>query len=90
MIIHVRPCPSCQGSDRGRHGLAPAGKQRARCRPCLEGRGRTLLLDSSSAGQSPEVQQQVVAMAMHASGSRDTARVLPVRPTTVINALKKN
>jgi hypothetical protein len=29
-------------------------------------------------------------MAMNASGIRDTARVLHVSPTTVINELKKN
>src|SRR6266436_4118841 len=72
-----------------RHGLSPEGKQRYRCRTCLEGRGRTFLLDYSYAGQSPEVKQQIVDMAMNASGIRDTARVLHVSPTTVINELKK-
>ena len=51
--------------------------------------GRTFLLDYSYAGQSPEVKQQIVDMAMNASGIRDTARVLHVSPTTVINELKK-
>jgi transposase-like protein len=40
-------------------------------------------------GQSPEVKQQIVDMAMNASGIRDTARVLHVSPTTVIKELKK-
>jgi transposase-like protein len=35
------------------------------------------------------VKQQVVDMAMNASGIRDTARVLHVSPTTVISELKK-
>jgi hypothetical protein len=65
------------------------GKQRYRCRECLEGRGRTFLLDYSYAGQSPEVKEQIVDMAMKASGMRDTARVLHVSPTPVINELKK-
>ena len=39
--------------------------------------------------QSPEVKQQIVDMAMNASGIRDTARVLHVSPTAVINELKK-
>jgi hypothetical protein len=43
----------------------------------------------SYAGQAPEVKQQIVDMAMNASGIRDTARVLHVSPTTVINELKK-
>ena len=40
-------------------------------------------------GQSPAVKQQIGDMAMNASGIRDTARVLHVSPTTVINELKK-
>ena len=47
------------------------------------------MLEYSYAGHSPEVKQQIVDMAMNASGIRDTARVLPVSPTTMINELKK-
>jgi transposase-like protein len=47
------------------------------------------LLDYAYAGHSAEVKQQIVEMAMNASGIRDTARVLHVSPTTVINELKK-
>jgi transposase-like protein len=54
-----------------------------------QGSGRTFLLEYTYAGQSPEVKQQIVDMAMNASGIRDTARVLHVSPTTVINELKK-
>ena len=35
------------------------------------------------------IKQQIVDMAMNASGIRDTARVLHVSPTTVIKELKK-
>jgi len=35
------------------------------------------------------VKQQIVDMAMNASGIRDTARVLHVSPTKVIKELKK-
>ena len=68
-----------------RHGQTRQGKQRYRCREqrCA---GRTLLLDSSYPGQSPAVQQQIVAMALHASGIRDTARVLHIRTNTVRTA----
>ena len=45
MIIQVLHCPYCQRSDIVRHGLSPEGKQRYRCRACLEGRGRTFLLE---------------------------------------------
>jgi transposase-like protein len=72
-----------------RHGTTSAGKQRYRCRECLLGRGRTFLLEYTYTGQSPEVKQQIVDMAMNASGIRDTARVLHVSPTTVLKELKK-
>jgi transposase-like protein len=35
------------------------------------------------------VKQQIVDMALKASGIRDTARVLHVSPTTVLKELKK-
>ena len=89
MIIEVLHCPYCQGTDIVRHGKSPEGKQRYRCRECLERCGRTFLLDYSYAGQSPEVKEQIVEMAMNANGIRDTARVLKISPTTVINELKK-
>ena len=65
---------TCQGSN------ATAAARRA---------GRTFLLEYVYAGQSPEVQQQIVDMAMNASGIRDTARVLHIRPHTVLAELKK-
>ena len=89
MITQVLHCPYCHSTDIVRHGLSPEGKQRYRCRACLEGRGRTFLLEYTYTGQSPEVKQQIVDMAMNASGIRDTARVLHVSPTTVIKELKK-
>ena len=89
MIIQVLHCPYCQETDIVRHGMSAEGKQRYWCRACLEGRGRTFLLEYSYAGHSPEVKQQIVDMALNASGIRDTARVLHVSSTTVITELKK-
>src|SRR5262245_56524495 len=88
MITHVLHCPYCQDTDIVRHGTTPDGKQRYRCRTCPT-RGRTFLLEYAYAGQSPEVKQQIVEMAMNASGIRDTARVLHVSPNTVLKELKK-
>ena len=88
MITQVLSCPYCQGTDMVRHGTTPEGKQRYRCRACPD-RGRTFLLEYAYAGQSPDVKRQIVAMAMNASGIRDTARVLHVSPTTVLKELKK-
>jgi transposase-like protein len=88
MIIQVLHCPNCQGTDIVRHGTTRQGKQRDRCREkCCA--GRTFLLAYSYAGQSPEVKQQIVDMAMNASGMRDTARVLHISPNTVLAELKK-
>ena len=83
MIIQVLHCPNCQGTDIVRHGHTRQCKQRYRCREqrCA---GRTFLLAYSYAGQSPEVKPQIVDMAMNASGIRDTARVLPISPNTVL------
>jgi len=87
MIMQVLHCPYCQGSDIIRHGKTRQGKQRYRCQEILCN-GRTFLLDYSYAGHSIEVKQQIIDMAMNASGIRDTARVLHVSPTTVIKELK--
>src|SRR5215475_13567244 len=88
MIMQVLHCPDCQGTDIIRHGRTRQGKQRYCCQETVCD-GRTFLLDYSYAGHSAEIKQQIVDMAMNASGIRDTARVLHVSPTTVIKELKK-
>ena len=89
MVIQVLHCPHCQGTNIVRQGTTRHGKHRYRCRACRARRGRTFLLAYAYAGQSPAIKQQIVDMAMNASGIRDTARVLHVSPTTVLNELKK-
>ena len=88
MILQILHCPHCHGTDIVRHGTTRQGKQRYRCREqhCA---GRPFLLDYSYPGQSPAVKQQIVEMAMNASGIRDTARVLHISTNTVMTALKK-
>ena len=88
MIMQVLHCPYCQGTDISRHGKTRQGKQRSCCQETVCD-GRTFLLEYSSAGHSAEIKQQIIDMAMNASGIRDTARVWHVSPTTVIKALKK-
>ena len=85
MILQILHCPHCQGPDIVRHGLTRQGKQRYRCREqrCA---GRTCLRDYSYPGQSPALKHQIVEMARHASGIRDTARVLHVSTNTVMTA----
>ena len=88
MIAQALHCPHCHGTDIVRHGKTPQGKQRYRCRE-TSCQGRTFLRDYSYPGQSQRIKDQIVDMAMNASGIRDTARVLHVSPTTVIQELKK-
>src|SRR4029434_4051343 len=86
MILQALHCPHCHGTDIVRHGQTRQGKQRYRCRE-HRGAGRTFLLDYSYRGQSPEVKQQSVEMALNASGIRDTARVLHVSTNTVVSIM---
>ena len=50
---------------------------------------QTFLPDYTNKGFLQEVKTQIVDMALNGSGIRDTARVLNVSPTTVMNTLKK-
>ena len=88
MIMQVLHCPHGEGTEIVRHGKTRQGKQRYRCQETVCN-GRTFLLDYTYAGHSAGVKQQIIDMAMNASGIRDTARVLHISPTTVINELKK-
>jgi transposase-like protein len=40
-------------------------------------------------GRCPAIKEQIVDMSVNGSGIRDTARVLKISPTTVMNTLKK-
>jgi transposase-like protein len=88
MILEPISCPSCNSTSVIKHGKAPDGKQRYRCqnRECDR---RTFIRDYCYRGYLPEVKQQIGDMAINGSGVRDTARVLKISPTTVIEELKK-
>ena len=47
------------------------------------------MLEPAYNGRLPQVKEHIIAMALNGSGIRDTARVLKISPTTVINELKK-
>ena len=59
-MTQVLHCPYCDGMDIVRHGTTPEGKQRYRCRECVQGRGRTFLLEYVYAGQSLDIKRQSV------------------------------
>ncbi len=81
-------CPYCQQDQVVKRGKTDTGKQRYRCHnpDCYH---QSILLDSAYKGRSPQVKQQVIELSLNGSGVRDTARVLGISPTTVIQELKK-
>lgn len=88
MMFAPVSCPTCQSTDVVKYGKTPDGKQRFQCRN-LSCQRQTFLLEYTNKGFLQEVKTQIVDMALNGSGIRDTARVLKVSPTTVINTLKK-
>ena len=83
MMLQVLHCLHCQGTAIVCHGQPRQGKQRYQCREqrCA---GRTFLLEYSYPGPLPAVKEQIVELALHTSGIRDTARVLHVSTNTVM------
>lgn len=83
MITQVLHCPYCQGINLVKNGKTPQGKQRYQCREvCCD--GRTFILDYAYPGQSRKVKAQIIDLALNGSGIRDTARVLHISTSTVI------
>lgn len=50
---------------------------------------KTFLRQYTQLGRLPEVKEQIIDMSLNGSGVRDTARVLKISPTTVIEEIKK-
>ncbi len=88
MVLEPVLCPSCGSDNVVKHGQSDEGKQRYKCRNSECSRC-TFIQIYTYRGYLPEVKQQISEMAMNSSGIRDTARVLRISPTTVIENLKK-
>ena len=88
MVFIPVPCPYCQSDQVVKRGKTDTGKQRYRCQnpDCSH---QSFLLDPAYRGRLPEIKQQVIEMSLNGSGIRDTARVLKISTSTVINELKK-
>ncbi len=88
MVLISVLCPHCQSDQVIKGGKTKSSKQRDKCQnsdcPCY-----SFQLDLTYKGRSPEIKEQIIDMALNGSGIRDTARVLKISPTTVINELKK-
>jgi len=79
-------CKSCGSISVYRHGKAPSGEQRYRCRVCYH----CFQLHYRYNANVPGVAEKIIDMAMNGSGVRDTGRVLEISPTTVIAHLKNS
>ena len=88
MVLIPVLCSHCQSDQVIKGGTTQAGTQRYRCHNanCPHS---SFVLNPSYQGHLPEVKEQIIDMALNGSGIRDTARVLKISPTTVINELKK-
>ena len=89
MVLEPVVCPSCGSSDIVKHGQSRECKQRYKCRNAECSRS-TFIQAYAYRGYLPEVKQQIADMAVNGSGIRDTARVLRISRTTVIETLKKS
>ena len=88
MVLEPILCPSCGSEDVVKHGQSQASRQRYKC-PNPACSRCTFIRVYRYRGYLPEVKQQIAEMALNGSGIRDTARVLKISPTTVIENLKK-
>lgn len=86
-LIEVK-CPKCNKIEVNKYGINKQGKQRYLCKN-QECEKETFLLEYTNVGILEPTKQQVIEMAINGSGIRDTARVLKISPTTVLNELKK-
>ena len=83
MVLEPVLCPACGTDNVVKHSRSKVGKQRYKCRNSECNRS-TFMRDYIDRGYLPDVKQQIVDMAVNGSGIRDTAHVLKISPTTVI------
>ncbi len=88
MLYIAVQCPHCHSEQIVKRGKTRCGTQRYLCQNpgCSTG---SFLLDSRKRGCVPEVKHQIIARSLHASGMRDTARVLHSSTDTVLSELTK-
>jgi len=90
MVLEPIHCPGCNDAIAViKHGKTPDGKQRYLCQNPNCAR-HTFVRHYAYQGYLAQVKAQISEMAINGSGIRDTARVLKISPTTVIEELKKS
>ena len=88
MVLEPVHCPYCHSPEVSKHGRLASGKQRYRCRNSECARS-SLIGEYTQVGYQPETKAKIVDMALKGSGSRDTARVLGISPSTGMDELNK-
>ena len=88
MVLISVLCPHCHSDHVIKGGKTKAGQQRYKCQNTDCPR-YSFQLDLLYKGRAPGITEQIVDMRLNGSGIRDTARVVKMSPTTVINVLKK-
>ena len=88
MVLIPVLCQVCGHDKISKRGKTENEKQRYLCQN-PECSVKTFILDYDYNGYLPEVKKKIIDRAINGSGIRDTARVLEISPTTVINELKK-
>jgi transposase-like protein len=88
MVFMPVLCPHCHSEHVIKGGKTKTGTQRYKCTnpDCPR---YSFQLELAYKGRLPAIKEQIVAMSVNGSGIRDTARVLQISPTTVMNELKK-
>ena len=80
--------PHCQSDQSVKRAKTTRGTQRSLCQNVLCATG-SFLLDYPNRGGVLAVKQTMSDLSRNASGGRDTARGLPLRPNPVLQALRK-
>ena len=88
MVLVPVLCPYCQSDQVIKGGKTNAGIQRYKCLN-VHCPHYSFQLDLMYKGRCPAIKEQIVDMSLNGSGIRNTARVLWISPTTVMNELKK-
>jgi insertion element IS1 protein InsB len=88
MVLIPVCCPHCHSDHVIKGGKTPGRTQRYKCQNADCPR-YSFQIDLTYKGCSPAIKDRIIDMALNGSGIRDTARVLQISPTTVINELKK-
>jgi transposase-like protein len=85
MALIPAKCMYCDGDEVVKYGSNPNGKQRMMCKECK----KTFQLEYSNKAATVDAKLMIIKMGLNGSGVRNTARVLDISPTTVIDVLKK-